>query len=177
MSLLPSQQVAKVLELQLQHQSFQWIFRVDFLYDWLVWSPCCPRNCQDRTPQFETINSFCSAFFMIQLSFSVVIYGCESWTIKKAERWRTELWCWRRFLRITWTARRSNQSVIKEINPEFSIGRTDAEAETPTLRPPDAKNWLAGKKPRCWERSKAGGEGDDRGWDGWMASPTQWTWI
>ena len=57
------------------------------------------------------------------------------------------------------------------------IGRTDAEAETPILWPPVAKNWLIGKKPWCWERLKVGGEGDDRGWDGWMASPTQWTWV
>ena len=52
------------------------------------------------------------------------------------------------------------------------IGRTDADAETPILWPPDRKNWLC-----CWERLRAGGEGDDRGWDGWMASPIQWTWV
>ena len=74
--------------------------------------------------------------------FPVVIYGCESWTIKKAESQRIdafELWCWRRLLRVPWTARRSNQSILKEINPEYSIGRSDAEAETPILWPPDAK--------------------------------------
>ena len=74
--------------------------------------------------------------------FPIVMYGCESWTIKKAECQRTdafELWCWRRLLRVPWTARRSNQSILKEINPEF-IGRTDAEAETPILWPRDAKN-------------------------------------
>jgi len=56
--------------------------------------------------------------------FPVVVYGCESWTIKKAERWRIdafELWCWRRLLRVPWTARRSNQSILKEINPEYSL--------------------------------------------------------
>ena len=76
------------------------------------------------------------------MAFPIVIYGCESWTIKKAECRRTdafELWCWRRLLRVPWTARRSNQSILKEINPEF-IGRTDAEAETPILWPRDAKN-------------------------------------
>ena len=57
------------------------------------------------------------------------------------------------------------------------IGRTNAEAETPILWPPDAKNWLIGKRPWCWERLKKGGEGDDRGWDGWMAALTQWTWV
>ena len=57
------------------------------------------------------------------------------------------------------------------------IGRTDVEAETPILWPPDVKNWLVWKDPWCWQRLKAGGEGDDRGWDGWMASLTQWTWV
>ena len=75
--------------------------------------------------------------------FLVVMYGCESWTIKKAERQRIHdfnLWCWRRLLRVPWIARRSNQSILKQISPEF-IGRTDdAEAETPILWPPDAKN-------------------------------------
>ena len=69
--------------------------------------------------------------------------------IKKAEHWRIdafELWCWRRLLRVPWTARRSNQSILKEISRVF-IGRTDAEAETPILWPPDAKNWLIWKDP------------------------------
>ena len=57
------------------------------------------------------------------------------------------------------------------------IGRTDAEAEAPILWPPDMKNWLHWKRSWCWERLKAGGEGDDRGWGGWMASPTRWTWV
>ena len=75
--------------------------------------------------------------------FPVIMYGCESCTIKKAESRRIdafELWCWRRLLRVPWTARRSNQSILKEISPEYSLGRTNAEAETPILRPPDAKN-------------------------------------
>ena len=70
--------------------------------------------------------------------FPVVMYGCESWTIKKAECQRIdafELWCWRRLLRVPWTARRSNQSILKEISP----GCSDAGAETPILWPPDAK--------------------------------------
>ena len=74
--------------------------------------------------------------------FSVVIYGCESWSIKKAECRIidvSEVWCWRRLLRIPWTARRSNLSILKEISPEYS-GRTDVEAETPILWPPDMKN-------------------------------------
>ena len=74
--------------------------------------------------------------------FPVVMYGCESWTIKKAERRRInafELWCWRRLLRVTWTSGRSNQSILKEISPEWT------EAETSILWPPDAKNWLIEK--------------------------------
>ena len=70
---------------------------------------------------------------------------------------------------------------IKPINPEGNqpwiwVGRTDAEAEAPILWPPDAKSRLTGKDPWCWERSRAR-ERDDRGWDGWMTSPTQWTWV
>ena len=79
--------------------------------------------------------------------FPVVMYGRESWTIKKAEGWRIdafELWCGRRLLRVPWTAKRSNLSILKEISP-ILIGRTDAEAETPILWLPDLKNWLLGK--------------------------------
>ena len=75
--------------------------------------------------------------------FPVVMYGCESCTIKEAECQRIdafELWCWRRLLRVPWTARRSNQSILQETRPEYSLRRTDAEAETPVLWPPDAKN-------------------------------------
>ena len=78
--------------------------------------------------------------------FPVIIYGCEIWTIKIAESQRIdafELWCWRRLLRVPWTARRSNQSVLKEINP--LIGRADAEAEAPVLWPPDGKSSLIEK--------------------------------
>ena len=107
--------------------------------------------------------------------FPVVMYGCENWTIKKAECWRIdafELWYWRRLLGVPWTTRRSNQSILREIKSWIFIGRTDAEAETPILWPPDTK-----KRPWCWETLKVGGEGDDRGWNGWIASPTQWTWV
>ena len=75
--------------------------------------------------------------------FPVVMYGCESWTVKKAECRRIdafELWCWRRLLRVPWTTRRANQSILKEISPEYSLEGLDAEAETPILWPPDAKN-------------------------------------
>ena len=111
--------------------------------------------------------------------FPVVMYGCESWTVKKAECWRIdafELWCWRRLLSIPWTARRSNPSILKEISPGISLEGmmlklklqyfgTSCEVLT---------HW---KGLWCWEWLGAGGEGDDRAWDGWMASLTQWTWA
>ena len=78
--------------------------------------------------------------------FPVVMYRCEYWTIKKAEHQRIdafELWCWRKLLRVPLTARRSNQSILKEISPEYSIGRTDADVETPVLWLPDV-NWFIG---------------------------------
>ena len=88
------------------------------------------------------------------MAFPVVMYGCEVWTIKKAENQRTdafELQCWRRLLRVPWIAsQRSNQSILKEISPEYSFtGRADADAETPILWPPDAKNWLTWKDPHA----------------------------
>ena len=90
------------------------------------------------------------------------MYGCESWTIKKAEHRRTdafELWCWRRLLRVPLTAQRSNQSILKDIQSWILIGRTDAKAETPVLWPPDAKNWLIGKDPdagKDWGQDEKG---------------------
>ena len=111
--------------------------------------------------------------------FPVVMYRYGSWTIKKAERQRIdafELWCWRRLLRVPWTARRSNRSILKEISPEYSLeglmlklklqyfghlmGRTDSFEKTLMLG-----------------KIEGGREGDDRGWGGWMASPTRWTWV
>ena len=99
------------------------------------------------------------------------MYGCESWTVKKAEHWRIdafELWCWRRLLRVPWTARRSNQSILKGDQSWVFIGRTDAEAETPILWPPHVKSWLAGKDPeaeRDWGQEEKGTTED--GMAGW----------
>ena len=109
----------------------------------------------------------------------VVMYGRESWTLKKAECWRIdafELWCWRKLLRVPWTARRSNQSILKEISPEYSLEELMLKLKLQYFGHLmwGMTHW---KRPWCWERFKAGGEGDDRGWDGWMASPTQWTWV
>ena len=108
--------------------------------------------------------------------FPVVMYGCESWTIKKAEQQRIdafELWCWRRLLRVPWTARRSNQSILKEISPEYWLKglmlklklqyfghlmqRTDSLEKTLMLGKTEGRRI--------------------RGWHGWMASLTQWTWV
>ena len=75
--------------------------------------------------------------------FPVVMYSCERGTVKKVECWKIdafELWCWRRLLRVLWTARKSNQSILREINPELLIRRTDAEAETPILWSSDANS-------------------------------------
>ena len=111
--------------------------------------------------------------------FPVVMYGCESWTTKKAECWRIdtfELWCWRRLLRVPWTARRSNQSILKEISPWCSLEGLMLKLKLSTLATwcEELTHW---KRSWCWERLRAGGDRDDRRRDGWMASPTQWTWV
>ena len=107
------------------------------------------------------------------------MYGCESWTVKKAEHWRIdafEMWCWRRLSRVPWTARRSNQSILKKISPgclleglmlklKFQYLATSSEELT---------HW---ERPWCWEGLGAGGDRDDRGWEGWMAPPTGCTWV
>ena len=107
--------------------------------------------------------------------FPVVMYGCESWTVKKAERQRIdafELWCWRRLLRVPWTASGVQPVHSKGDQSWVFFGRADTEAETPVLWPPHEKSWLTGKVP------DAGRDGRRRrGWDGWMTSPTQWTWV
>ena len=113
------------------------------------------------------------------MAFPVVMYGCESWTIKKTECQRIdafELWSWRRLLRVPWTARKSNQSFVREITPVCSLKGLLLKLR---LQYFGHLMWRADsfKRPWCWERLKAGGEGDDREWDGWMASVTQWTWV
>ena len=109
--------------------------------------------------------------------FPVVMYGCESWTVKKAECWRIdafELWCCRRLLRVPWTARRSNQSILKEISPGCSLEGMMLELKLQATSCEELTHW---KRLWCWEGLGARGEGIDRGWDGWMASLTQWTWV
>ena len=94
------------------------------------------------------------------------MYGCESWIIKKAEHWRIdafELWYWSRLLRVPWTARRSNLSILKEVSPEYSLEGLMLKLKLFGHLIKELTHW---KSPWCWERLKAGGEGDDRGWDG-----------
>ena len=104
------------------------------------------------------------------LVFPVVMYGCESWTIKKAEHWRTDafkLWCWRRLLRVPWTTIRSNQSILKEISPEYSLKDWCWSWNSNTLAM-WCKELTHLKRSWCWKRLKVEGEGDNRGWAvGW----------
>ena len=111
--------------------------------------------------------------------FPVVMYGCESWTVKKAEHWRTdafELWCWRRLLRVPWTLRRSNQSILKEIRPGCSLEGMMLKLK---LQYFGHLTWRVDSLEKTLMLGGIGGrrKGDDRGWDGWMASPTRWTWV
>ena len=100
--------------------------------------------------------------------FPVVMYGCESWTLKEAECWRIyafELWWWRRLLRVFWTTGRSNQSILKETSPQYSL---EGDAEAPVLWPTDAKNWLIRKGPdagKDWKQEEKGMTEDEMvGW-------------
>ena len=154
------------------------------------------------------------------MDFPIVMYRCENWTIKKAERRRIdafELWCLRRLLRVSWTARRTNQSILKQISLGCSLERLMLKLKLQYFGQqqwsfnfmtavticshfvaqenkvyhcfPIYLSWSDGigchwceelthlKRPWCWERLRAGEEGHDRGWDIWMASLTQWTWV
>ena len=110
--------------------------------------------------------------------FPVVMYGFESWTINNAEPWRIdafEVWCWRRLLRVPWIPRRSNQSILKKISPECSLEGLMLKLKLSNTLATWCKKLTHLKRSWCWEWLKAGREGDDRGWDGWMASPTRCT--
>ena len=110
--------------------------------------------------------------------FPVVMYGCESWTIKKAECRRTDAFGeLEKTLESPLDCKESQPVHPKGNQSRIFIRRTDAEAETPIFWPSDVKNWLTGNDPDGWERLKVRGEGDNRGWDGWMASLTWWTWV
>ena len=111
--------------------------------------------------------------------FPMVMYGCESWTVKKAEHQRIdafELWCWRRLLRVPWTVRRSKQSILKEISCGCSLEGMMLKLK---LQYFGHFMWKVDSLERlwCWDGLGAGGEGDNTGWDGWMVSLTRWTWV
>ena len=97
----------------------------------------------------------------------------EGWALKN---WCLELWCWRRLLRVPWITRRSNESILKEINPEYSLEGLMLKLKLQSLATwcKELTHW---KRPWCWKRLRAGGKGYNRGWDCWIASLTQWTWV
>ena len=108
------------------------------------------------------------------------LYECESWTIKQSECRRIdsfELWCWKRLFRVPWTARISNQPILKEISPEYSLEGLMLKLKLQYYLATWWKELIPWKRPWCWERLKEGGEGDNRGWDSWMASWTKWTLV
>ena len=116
---------------------------------------------------------------VISLVFLVVTCGCASWIVRKAEGWRIdsfELWCWRRLFRVPWTARRSNHSILKEINSEYSLEGLTLKLKLQYF------GYLIWKTDSLEMTLMLGkiedrGEGDDGRWDGWMASLTWWTWV
>ena len=111
--------------------------------------------------------------------FLVVMCECDSWTIKKAESWRNyafKLWCWRRLLRVPWTAKRSNQSILKQSTLNIHWEDWCWSWSSNTLAT-CCKGLTHCERPWCWERLGAGREGGDSGWDGWMALLNQWPWV
>ena len=133
------------------------------------------RDITDKGPSSQSYGFSNSHVWVWELDYK------ESWMSKNVA---FEQWCWRRLLRVPWTARRLNQSILKEISPEYSLEVlmlklklqyfSFKSSKSFSFRGEELANW---KRPWCWERLKAGGEGDHRGWDGRMASMTQWTWV
>jgi len=124
----------------------------------------------DRVLKSKDITLLTKIHTLQTMVFPVVMYGCEIWTIKKAECWRTdafEQWCWRRLLRVPWTARRSNQSVPKEISPEYSL-----EGLMMKLWPPDEKSRFIRKDPdagKDWKQEEKGATDEEMvGWHHWL---------
>ena len=129
-----------------------------------------------KSRNITLLTKVCTVKAMI---FPVVTYGCENWTIKKADCWRIDafgLWCWRRLLRVPWIARRSNQSFLREINPEYSLEgpmlKLKLQYSDHLMQTADSLG-----KPLMLGKIEGRGEGGARGWDAWMASPMQWTWT
>ena len=122
---------------------------------------------------------FAKMFHLVKIMFfPVVMYRCESWIIKKAEHQRIHPFelCWGRLLRVSWTTRRSNQSILKEISPEYSL-----EGLMLNLKPQYFGHLMWGtdslEKTLMLGKTEGRRRGDNRGWDGWMASLTPWTWV
>ena len=135
------------------------------------WKESCDQPRQHINKQDITLPT--NVHLVKAMVFPVVMYGYESWTIKKAELRRIdafELWCWRRLLRVPWTARRSNQSILKEISPGCSL--EGLITETPILWPPDGKSWLIWKDPdarKDWGQEEQGVTEDEMvGWHHWF---------
>ena len=134
---------------------------------------------QDRVFKSRDITLLTNIHLVTAMCFSVIMNVCESCIIKNPKCWRIdafELCCWRRLLKVPWTARRSNQSILKEISPGISLEGLMLKLK---LQYFGYLMWRADslEKILMLEKMKAGGEGDDRGWDGWKASRTPWTWI
>ena len=111
--------------------------------------------------------------------FPVVMYGCKCWTVRKAECQKIdafEWWCWKRLWRVPWTAKRSNQSILRRsvMGVLWKDWCWSWNSNTLATLCEELSHL---KRPWCWEGLGAGGEGDDRGWDGWMVSPIRWTWV
>ena len=143
--------------------------------------PCSleERSNLDSILKSRDINLLTKIRLVKTMVFPVVMHGCESWTIKKTEHWRIdtfELWCWRRLLKVPWSARRFNQSILKEISPKCLLEGLMVKLILQYLAI-WCEELIHLKRPWGWERLKLGGEGDDREWDGWMASLIQWTWV
>ena len=133
-----------------------------------IWGTLCTMNSTYRIAKRErerdTWKEMTLSVHLVKpMVFPVVMYGCESWTIKKFEHWRIydfELWCWRRVLRVPLTARISNQCILKEISPECSLEGLMLKLKLQHLGHLMLRAHL--KRPWCWERLKAGGKGDDK---------------
>ena len=133
----------------------------------------------DNTLKSRDITFQTKLHLLKAMGFSVVMYECERWTIKKAEYQRFdvfELWCWRRLLRVPWTARRSNQSILKEINTECSLEGLMLKLKLQSF---GHLMWKVNSLEEILMLGKIKGKrkGGDRGWDGWTASSIQWTWV
>ena len=144
------------------------------------WKESCEKHRQhikNQRHHFANKGPYSPNYMDLLLISPVVMYKCESWTIKKAEHPRTdafELWCWRRHLRVPWTARRSNQSILQKTNPEYSL-----EGLMLKLQYFGYLMWTAVSLEKSLMLGRTEGRRGDRGRDGWMASPTQriWVWV